>query len=132
MASSCRLAATIHPVFQRAVREVLTDTIRQTTLAALPFMGVVGRGGVMAGECWMDADWGRADADEGRTDVDVGRVDVDEGGTNVIVDKADDVVDKADDVVGRAAVVVCRAAVEEGVAVVAAVISSIFPECLYK
>lgn len=91
MASSCRLAATIHPVFQRAAREALTDTNRQTTLAALPFMGVVYRGGVMAGECWMDADWGRADADEGRTDVD-------EGGTNVVMGKADDVV-------GRTAVV---------------------------
>lgn len=91
MASSCRLAATIHPVFQLAAREALTGTIRQTTLAALPFMGVVYRGGVMAGECWMNAD-------EGRTDVDVGRVDVDEGGTNVVVCKADDVV-------GRAAVV---------------------------
>lgn len=78
MASSCRLAATIHPVFQRAAREVQTDTNRQTTLAALPFMGVEGRG--------------RADADEGRTDVDMGRVDVDEGGTNVVVGKADDVV----------------------------------------
>ena len=85
MASSCRLAATIHPVFQRAAREALTDTNRQTTLAALPFMGVVYRGGVMAGECWMDADWGRTDADEGWTDVD-------EGGTNVVVGKADDVV----------------------------------------
>ena len=85
MASSCRLAATIHPVFQRAAREALTDTNRQTTLAAFPFMGVVYRGGVMAGECWMDADWGRADADEGRTDVD-------EGGTNVVMGKADDVV----------------------------------------
>ncbi|HAG33637.1 MAG TPA: hypothetical protein DCL18_09410 [Prevotella sp.] len=85
MASSCRLAATIHPVFQLAAREVLADTIRQTTLAALPFMGVVYRGGVMAGECWTDVDWGR-------TDVDVGRVDVDEGGTNVVVGKADDVV----------------------------------------
>lgn len=85
MASSCRLAATIHPVFQRAAREALTDTNRQITLAALPFMGVVYRGGVMAGECWMDADWGRADADEGRTDVD-------EGGTNVVMGKADDVV----------------------------------------
>lgn len=91
MASSCRLAATIPPVFQRAAREALTDTNRQTTLAALPFMGVAYRGGVMAGECWMDAD-------EGRTDVDVGRVDVDEGGTNVVVGKADDVV-------GRSAVV---------------------------
>lgn len=91
MALSCRLAATIHPVFQRAAREALTDTNRQTTLAALPFMGVVYRGGVMAGECWMDADWGRADADEGRTDVD-------EGGTNVVMGKADDVV-------GRTAVV---------------------------
>lgn len=91
MASSCRLAATIHPVFQRAAREALTDTNRQTTLAAFPFMGVVYRGGVMAGECWMDADWGRADADEGRTDVD-------EGGTNVVMGKADDVV-------GRTAVV---------------------------
>lgn len=85
MASSCRLAATIHPVFQRAAREALTDTNRQTTLAALPFMGVVYRGGVMAGECWMDADWGRADADEDWTDVD-------EGGRNVVVGKADDVV----------------------------------------
>lgn len=91
MASSCRLAATIPPVFQRAAREALTDTNRQTTLAAFPFMGVVYRGGVMAGECWMDADWGRADADEGRTDVD-------EGGTNVVMGKADDVV-------GRTAVV---------------------------
>lgn len=91
MASSCRLAATIHPVFQRAAREALTDTNRQITLAALPFMCVVYRGGVMAGECWMDADWGRADADEGRTDVD-------EGGTNVVMGKADDVV-------GRTAVV---------------------------
>lgn len=105
MALSCRLAATIHPVFQRAAREVLTDTTRPTTLAALPFMGVVYRGGVMAGECWMDADWGRADADEGRTDVDMGRVDVDEGGTNVVLGKANVVVGKADDVVGRAAVV---------------------------
>ena len=105
MASSCRLAATIHPVFQLAAREVQTDTIRQTTLAALPFMGVVYRGGVMAGECWTDADWGRADADEGRTDVDVGRVDVDEGGTNVVLGKANVAVGKADDVVGRAAVV---------------------------
>ena len=105
MALSCRLAATIHPVFQRAAREVLTDTTRPTTLAALPFMGVVYRGGVMAGECWMDADWGRADADEGRTDVDVGRVDVDEGGTNVVLGKANVAVGKADDVVGRAAVV---------------------------
>ena len=85
MASSCRLAATIHPVFQRAAREALTDTNRQTTLAAFPFMGVVYRGGVMAGECWMDADWGRTDADEGR-------VDVDEGGRNVVVGKAADVV----------------------------------------
>ena len=105
MALSCRLAATIHPVFQRAAREVLTDTTRPTTLAALPFMGVVYRGGVMAGECWTDADWGRADADEGRTDVDVGRVDVDEGGTNVVLGKANVAVGKADDVVGRAAVV---------------------------
>lgn len=103
MASSCRLSAPIHPVFQRAAREVQTDTNRQTTLAALPFMGVVYRGGVMAGERWADADWGRADADEGRTDVDVGRVDVDEGGTNVVVGKADDVV-------GRTGVVVCKAA----------------------
>ena len=85
MASSCRLAATIHPVFQRAAREALTDTIRSTTLAAFPFMGVAYRGAVMAGEC-------RADADEGRTDVDVGCVDVDEGGTNVVVGKVDDVV----------------------------------------
>ena len=105
MASSCRLAATIHPVSQRAAREALTDTIRQTTLAALPFMGVEDRGAVMAGECWMDADWGRADVDEGRTDVDVGRVDVDEGGTNVVLGKANVAVGKADDVVGRAAVV---------------------------
>ena len=125
MALSCRLAATIHPVFQRAAREVLTDTTRPTTLAALPFMGVVYRGGVMAGECWTAADWGRADADEGRTDVDMGRVEVDEGGTNVVVGKADDVV-------GRTGVVDGRTAVEEGVAVVAAVISSIFSECLYK
>lgn len=125
MASSCRLSATIHPVFQRAAREALTDTNRQTTLAAFPFMGVAYRGGVMAGECWMDADWGRADADEGRTDVDVGRVDVDEGGTNVVVCKAADVV-------GRTGVVDGRTAVEEGVAVVSAVISPIFPECLYK
>ncbi len=107
MASSCRLAATIHPVFQLAAREVQTDTIRQTTLAALPFMGVVYRGGVMAGECWMDADWGRADADEGRTDVDMGRVDVDEGGTNVVLGKANVAVGMADDVVGSAAVVDC-------------------------
>lgn len=112
MASSCRLAATIHPVFQLAAREALTDTTRQTTLAALPFMGVEGRGGVMAGECWTNADWGRADADEGRTDVDMGRVDVgmgrvdvDEGGTNVVLGKAIDVVGKADDVVGRTGVV---------------------------
>lgn len=105
MASSCRLVATIHPVFQRAAREALTDTIRPTTLAALPFMGVMGRGAVMAGECWMAADWGRTDADEGRTDVDVGRVDVDEGGTNVVLGKAIDVVGKADDVVGRMGVV---------------------------
>ena len=121
MASSCRLAATIHPVFQRAAREVLTDTTRPTTLAALPFMGVVYRGGVMAGECWTDADWGRADADEGRTDVDVGRVDVDEGGTNVVVGKANDVVGrtsvvvgKADDVVGKADEVVGRTGVVDG------------------
>lgn len=119
MASSCRLAATIHPVFQRAAREALTDTNRQTTLAAFPFMGVAYRGGVMTGECWTDVDWGRADADEGRTDVDVGRVDVDEGGTNIVVGMADDVVGgmgvvvcnsnvvvgKADDVVGRTGVV---------------------------
>lgn len=98
MASSCRLAATIHPVFQRAAREALTDTFRQTSLAALPFMGVVNRGGGMAGECWTDADWGRTDADEGRTDVDMERVDVDEGGTNIVVGKAADVV-------GRTAVV---------------------------
>ena len=109
MASSCRLAATIHPVSQRAAREALTDTIRQTTLAALPFMGVVYRGGVMAGECWTDADWGRADADEGRTDVDVGRVDVDEGGRNVVVGKAHDVVGRTSVVVGKADVVVCKA-----------------------
>lgn len=50
MASSCRLAATIPPVFQLAAREALTGTIRQTTLAALPFIGVMGMGGVMAGE----------------------------------------------------------------------------------
>ena len=105
MASSCRLAAAIHPVFQRAASEVLTDTIRPTTLATLPFMGVVGWGGVMAGECWTDADWGRADADEGWTDVDVGRVDVDEGGTNVVVGKADDVVGRTGVVVGRMDVV---------------------------
>lgn len=109
MALSCRLAATIHPVFQRAAREVLTDTTRPTTLAALPFMGVVYRGGVMAGECWMDADWGRADADEGRSDVDVGRVDVDEGGRNVVVGKAHDVVGRTSVVVGKADVVVCKA-----------------------
>lgn len=105
MASSCRLAAPIHPVFQRAASEVLTDTNRQTTLAALPFMGVEDRGTVMAGECWMDADWGRADVDEGRTDVYVGRVGVDEGGTNVVLGKAIDVVGKAIDVVGRTGVV---------------------------
>ena len=105
MASSCRLSATIHPVFQRAAREALTDTNRQTTLAAFPFMGVAYRGGVMAGECWADVDEGRADTDEGRTDVDVGRVEVDEGGTNVVVGKADDVVGRTGDVVGRAAVV---------------------------
>ena len=93
MASSCRLAATIHPVFQRAAREALTDTIRSTTLAVFPFMGVAYRGAVMAGECWMNAD-------EGRTDVDVGRVDVDEGGTNVVVCKADDVVGRAGGVDG--------------------------------
>lgn len=92
MASSCRLAATIHPVFQRAAREALTDTIRPTTLAAFPFMGVMGRGAVMAGECWTDADWGRTDADEGWTDVDMECVDVDEGGRSVVVGKADDVV----------------------------------------
>lgn len=103
MASSCRLAATIHPVFQLAAREALTDTNRPTTLAAFPFMGVAYRGAVMAGECWMAADWGRTDADEGRTDVDVGRVDVDEGGTNVVLGKVDDVV-------GRTGVVVCKAA----------------------
>ena len=102
MASSCRLAATIHPVFQRAAREVQTDTNRQTTLAALPFMGIVYRGRVMSGECWTDADWGRADADEGGTDVDMGRVDVDDGWTYVVVGKADDVV-------GRTGVVVCKA-----------------------
>ena len=105
MASSCRLSATLHPVFQRAARDALTDTNRQTSLAALPFMGVEDRGAVMAGECWMDADWGRADVDEGRTDVDMGRVDVDEGGTNVVLGKANVAVGKADDVVGRAAVV---------------------------
>lgn len=109
MASSCRLSATLHPVFQLAAREALTGTIRQTTLAALPFMGVVYRGGVMAGECWMDADWGRADADEGRTDVDVGRVDVDEGWRNVVVGKADDVVGRTGVVVCKANVVVCKA-----------------------
>ena len=102
MASSCRLAATIHPVFQLAAREALTDTIRPTTLAALPFMGIVYRGRVMSGECWTDADWGRADADEGGTDVDMGRVDVDDGWTYVVVGKADDVV-------GRTGVVVCKA-----------------------
>lgn len=59
MASSCRLAATIHPVFLRAAREALTDTNRQTTLAALPFMGIAYRGGVMAGECWMRIGVGR-------------------------------------------------------------------------
>lgn len=106
MASSCRLAATIHPVFQRAAREALTDTNRQTTLAALPFMGVEDRGTVMAGEGWTDADWGRADADEGWTDVDMERVDVDDGWTYVVVGKADDVLCKADDVVGGANVVV--------------------------
>lgn len=100
MASSCRLAATIHPVFQLAAREALTDTIRQTTLAALPFMGVVYRGGVMAGECWTDVDWGRTDADEGRTDVD-------EGGTNAVVGVANVVVGGADVVVGGTDVVVC-------------------------
>ena len=100
MASSCRLAATIHPVFQRAAREALTDTNRQTTLAAFPFMGVEDRGTVMAGECWTDADWGRTDADEGRTDVDMGRVDVDEGGTNVVVGRADVVVGRTDVVDG--------------------------------
>lgn len=109
MASSCRLAATLHPVFLRAAREALTDTNRQTTLAAFPFMGVVYRGGVMAGECRMDADWGRADADEGRSDVDVGRVDVDEGGRNVVVGKAHDVVGRTSVVVGKADVVVCKA-----------------------
>ena len=109
MASSCRLAATIHPVFQRAAREALTDTIRSTTLAAFPFMGVAYRGAVMAGECWTDADWGRADADEGRTDVDMGRVDVDEGGRNVVVGKAHDVVGRTSVVVGKADVVVCKA-----------------------
>ena len=109
MALSCRLAATIHPVFQRAAREALTDTNRQTTLAAFPFMGVAYRGAVMAGECWTDADWGRADADEGRTDVDVGRVDVDEGGTNVVLGKAHDVVGRTSVVVGKADVVVCKA-----------------------
>ena len=121
MASSCRLSATIHPVFQRAAREALTDTNRQTTLAALPFMGIAYRGGVMAGECWTDADWGRTDADEGRTDVVVGRVDVDEGGTNVVVGKADDVVGgtnvvvgKAIDVVGKADDVVGRTGVVDG------------------
>lgn len=114
MASSCRLSATIHPVFQLAAREALTDTNRQTTLAALPFMGVVGWGGVMAGECWTDADWGRADADEGRTDVDVGRVDVDEGGTNIVVGKADDVVGRTGVVVCKAGVVVGRTGVVDG------------------
>ena len=114
MASSCRLAATIHPVFQRAAREALTDTIRPTTLAALPFMGIAYRGGVMAGECWMDADWGRTDADEGRTDVDVGRVDVDEGGRYVVVGKAADVVGRTDVVVCKAGVVVGRTGVVDG------------------
>lgn len=79
MASSCRLAATIHPVFQRAVREALTDNNRQTTLAAFPFMGVAYRGGGMAGECWADVDESRVDVDEGRADADEDRVDVDEG-----------------------------------------------------
>lgn len=102
MALSCRLAATIPPVFQLASREALTDNNRQTTLAAFPFMGVAYRGGVMTGECWTDVDWGRSDADEGRTDVDVGRVDVDDGWTYVVVGKADDVV-------GRTGVVVCKA-----------------------
>ncbi len=121
MASSCRLAATIPPVFQLAAREDLTDTNRQTTLAAFPFMGVVYRGGGMAGECRMDADWGRADADEGWTDLDVGRVDVDEGGTNVVVGKAADVVGRtgvvvcnSNDVVGKAADVVGRTGVVDG------------------
>ena len=114
MASSCRLAATIHPVFQRAAREALTDTNRQTTLAALPFMGVVYRGAVMAGERWADADWGRADADEGWTDVDMERVDVDEGGTNVVLGKADDVVGRTDVVVCKAGVVVGRTGVVDG------------------
>lgn len=114
MASSCRLAATIHPVFQRAAREALTDTNRQITLAVLPFMGVVYRGRVMAGECWTDADWGRTDADEGRTDVDVGRVDVDEGGRNVVVGKAADVVGRTDVVVCKAGVVVGRTDVVDG------------------
>lgn len=114
MASSCRLAATIHPVFQRAAREALTDTNRQTTLAALPFMGVAYRGGGMAGECWTDADWGRTDADEGRTDVDVGRVDVDEGGRNVLVGKAADVVCNSNVVVCKAADVVGRTGVVDG------------------
>ena len=82
MALSCRLAATIHPVFQRAAREALTDTNRQSTLAALPFMGVMGRGGVMVGECWADVDEGRTDADKDRADEDEGRVDVDEGRTD--------------------------------------------------
>lgn len=109
MASSCRLAATIHPVFQLAAREALTDNNRQTTLAAFPFMGVAYRGGVMAGECWMAADWGRTDEDEGRTDVDVGRVDVDEGGTNIVVGKADDVVGRTGVVVCNSNVVVCKA-----------------------
>ena len=93
MASSCRLAATIYPVFQRAAREALTDTIRSTTLAALPFMGVAYRGAVMAGECWTDVDWGRVDVDEGRVDVEVGGTDVEEG-------RADDVVGGADVVDG--------------------------------
>lgn len=109
MASSCRLSATIHPVFQRAAREALTDTNRQTTLAAFPFMGVAYWGTVMAGECWTDADWGRTDADEDRIDVYVGRVGVDEGGTNVVVGKADDVVGRTGVVVCKADVVVCKA-----------------------
>ena len=114
MALSCRLAATIHPVFQRTAREALTDTNRPTTLAALPFMGVAYRGGVMAGECWMDADWGRADADEGRTDVVVERVDVDEDGTNVVVGRADVVVGRTNVVVCKAGVVVGRTGVVDG------------------
>lgn len=58
MASSCRLAAAIHPVFQLAAREVLADTNRQSTLAALPFMGVMGWGGVMGWRMMGGCGWG--------------------------------------------------------------------------